>query len=117
MTPRDGNDRYLINTYVWLRLKGFNPIKTHCSCAYDLMVNDKRVEVKECRPTTKPHKGNDGISRRYTEWQANIHRHGKVNESSCDVYIVRLVGIPEFSSAVYLILPAPLKKPTLRISL
>jgi len=103
------NHTFLKNTIVWLRTKGYAPKLTHYCCAYDLVVNGLRVEVKEARPL-KRHK-------RHTYWQANIHRHGRVKESEVDVYIIRLVGIPEFTAALYLLIPAPLKTPTLKITL
>ena len=66
MTARDGNDRFLVRTYSWLTMKGFKPAKMPYVCPFDLMVNGKRVEVKEAKPVVKNKKY------LYTSWQANI---------------------------------------------
>ncbi len=73
---------------------------------YDLLVGEKhRVEVKVCARRT------DGF------WFFNIHRHGILDESSVDAYILRLEQVPEFKCALHLVIPAPIKRSTVTISL
>ena len=72
---------------------------------FDLLVNGIRVEVKRCTPS------------RRMRWEVNIHRHGKVNEGSVDVYIFCLDKIPgNGKMPVYLLLKAPLGTPRIAFS-
>lgn len=75
---------------------------------YDLLVDDKhRVEVKcsscsnkDVRPT----------------WIVNFHRHGKLDESNVDFYIVRLEDVPFSKQSIHLLFFAPIKRPTIRFT-
>lgn len=88
-----------------LSYKGYFVRRMPYNSAFDLLVEDKRVEVKCARP------GQDG------QWVINIHRHGKLDESKVDVYIVRLEGIPGHKkAALHLLFPAPLNVHTLKFS-
>lgn len=71
---------------------------------YDVVCCGKRIELKTA-----------GFLEDH--WQFNIHRHGKLNEASTDVYILRLEGVPGFKAAICLIVPAPIGQPTISISL
>ena len=73
---------------------------------YDLLVNFRRVEVKVC-----PLSGSRG------QWQFNIHRHGVLDESMVDVYILRLERVPGFKAALHLVIPSPIGQRVLIISL
>lgn len=73
---------------------------------YDLLVNWNRVEVKVC-PFLK----------NKNEWQFNIHRHGSLDESMVDVYILRLEKVPGFKAAIHLVIPSPIGQKVVHISL
>jgi len=94
----------------WLEAHGFKvkrlPTSGPNDLPYDLLVNgEKRVEVKVC------FRRDDG------NWKFNIHRHGILDESNVDVYVLRLEGVPDFKAALHLIIPAPLGSMTIAISL
>lgn len=71
---------------------------------FDLLVRSFKVEVK----CAKPIKG---------EWKFNIHRHNKVKESNVDFYILRLDKFPYSKKAMHLVLKAPLRKPTVTVTI
>ncbi len=100
---RTSEDRIL----VWLRmsLKSGAVCRMNRSSPFDAVCCGKRVEFKA------------GTLRNDGTWLFNIHRHGVVNESQVDVYVLRLEDVPGFKYAVHLIVPAPLNTPTVSISL
>lgn len=92
--------------------------KMGCSvkaCSYDhpfdLMVNGRRVEVKAAMPSLREGKY------QYTVWHFNLHRHGVLSESLVDFYVLRLDGVPDFKAAIHLVIPAPVKRKTISITL
>lgn len=105
------NDTFVEATQSWLRSKGFSSLKTAYNCPFDLLVNGKRVEVKESRAQTVIEGGRQRII-----WKINIHRHNKLDETQVDIYIFRLLGFPEFTSGLYLLLKPPIRSKTVRIS-
>lgn len=50
-------------------------------------------------------------------WQFNIHRHGTVREDHVDVYILRLEKVPGFERPIHLVMPAPLGRHCVTVSL
>lgn len=104
--PRDHKrcDKFLKDTYRWLYRSGFEVEKMSYRFPYDLLVNGKRVEVKEAKFSKQC-------------WTFNIHRHAKLDESHVDVYILRLKNVPGFKASIHLIIPAPLKTKVIRISM
>jgi hypothetical protein len=88
--------------YAWLRLQGFETFQADYNAKYDILCNGKKVEVKTAEYV------NGG-------WSVNIHRHGILNESDVDLYVLRLEGGPLFKYAIHLIIPAPVGK--LRINI
>lgn len=74
---------------------------------YDILANGKRIEAKQ----------SEFGSGRKQAWFFNIHRHGVVEESQVDFYILRLEAAPIFKAAIHLVLPAPIGRPTIVISL
>lgn len=91
----------------WLGAHGY-PVsiqKEHTS-PFDLLCAGKRIEVK-----VSPRRPSDNI------WFFNIHRHGIMSEGAVDVYILRLENVPDFKYAIHLIIPAPIGKATVQISL
>ena len=75
---------------------------------FDILVDGKiRVEVKTCSSVMKkgtPH------------WFFNIHRHGKLNESGVDAYVLRMENVPYSKYAMHLLFLAPLGKKSVLIS-
>ena len=95
-----------------LRGRGYVAKKASYSSPFDILVNGKvRLEIKTGTPRGT---GNFGLRK---GWVFNIHRHGRVKESDVDVYILRLNNVPGFKYAIHLIIRAPLKVPTLVITL
>jgi hypothetical protein len=72
--------------------------------SFDLLVGDKRVEVKYARPSSQ------------WRWCISIHRGGKLNETSVDVYVIVLDGIPGTDRPMYIILSAPVSRLTFEFS-
>ncbi len=78
--------------------------------SFDMLVDGRwRVEVKTAGPQPQPVGAHQPI------WKFNIHRHGKVEETHVDLYILRL-EVPFCRAAVYLLFRAPIKRPTITIS-
>jgi hypothetical protein len=71
---------------------------------FDALVNGKRVEMKAARFS----KG---------KLKFNIHRHNVLDESSVDVYILRLDDFPYSRKAVHLVIPAPIGRHTVSITI
>lgn len=78
--------------------------------SFDILVNDlMKIEVKSARAQTKK---NGSIV-----WVFNIHRHGVLNENTCDYYILRIEDVPHCKKkAVHLLVPSPINKKTFRTS-
>jgi hypothetical protein len=73
---------------------------------YDYLANGHRIECKT------------GIYSKETGfWTLSIHRHAVINEASVDYYVFRLEGCPFWSAAIHLVIPAPLERSTICISL
>lgn len=49
-------------------------------------------------------------------WVFNIHRHGVLDESKVDFYVLRLEEVPYSKYAIHLLLPSPLKQLTLLVT-
>jgi hypothetical protein len=97
---------YKINSN--LRYCGRDSRVTSYMCAWDLVVDGWKMEVKSADPTKQ-----QGVG---FCWFFNIHRHGILKES-CDFYILRLQGIPGFKSkALHLLVKAPFGKKTLMLT-
>lgn len=76
---------------------------------FDLLIDSSlRIEVKTSQMQIV--KGVPG-------WRFNIHRHGSVNETKVDKYILRLEGVPYTKAAIHLLVDAPIVTPTIKISL
>jgi hypothetical protein len=67
---------------------------------------DQHIEVK--------YAGNNGRGLD-SRWNVNVHRHNDLNEDGVDWYVVVLEGITRFNT--FVILPTPLRRPTLVFSL
>lgn len=80
-----------------LALFGYSAKRMPYNSPFDLLVNNSlRVEVKYARPS-------DGWL-----WRINFHRHGELDETNVDFYVVMLDGIPGFAKkAMFLVFPAP----------
>jgi len=75
---------------------------------WDILVDDRwHVEVKTARPRD--------IDGRPT-WVFNIHRHGILDESKVDLYVLRLEKVPYSKAAIHLLIPSPLRVFTLEVS-
>lgn len=73
---------------------------------FDLLVNGRiRVEVKAAT------RGADG------RWHVNISRRGVLNETTVDLYIVRLDGIPGFKLPLHLLFNSPLRRKAFNFTL
>lgn len=98
----------------WLRSHGLiaTAVKSYLA-KWDLECKGKRIEVKSGGALQIV--SSSGSFQ--TRWQFNIHRHGVLDESQVDVYILRLEDVPEFTSAIHLIVPAPIGREVVKISL
>lgn len=101
-------DPTLVPVIRWLDTKGLKFEAAGFHSPFDGLVNGKKVEVK----SANPHAG-----RLHTTWMINIQRNGKLNEREVDFYIFRLSGVPEFKNAIHLVVPAPLGKYTVAITM
>lgn len=92
-----------------LRVRGLSVKRMAYNSPFDLLVGDKRVEVKASRPTSD--KGG-------ARWVINIHRHGVLDESKIDVYVILLdLSIYGKKKPLVLIIPSPVESKTLNYSL
>lgn len=90
----------------WLTAHGYEAKKLPRGQGADLLLGGKlRLEVKCSSP-------ND-----HGKWTFNLHHHGVLDESRVDLYIFRIEKLPEFSHALHLIVPAPLNRLTVSMSL
>ena len=78
-----------------LRKRGFKSIRAPYRSPFDLVVDGARVEVKCARSTSKG------------RWVVNFHRHGILDESKVDAYIVRLMDVPSSLFPIHLVFKAP----------
>lgn len=91
----------------WLERNGLKPKIEKYKSLYDATVNGWHVEFKSSQ-----------YSKLHRTWTINIHRHGIMNESETDYYIVRLIGIPDIPRwSVFFILKAPIKRFVVVVSL
>jgi hypothetical protein len=88
----------------WLKSHGYEVKKLRTRLGADLIANGKRVEVKCARPDK------DG------EWTFNLHHHGVLDEGRVDLYVFRVEGLPATKKPLHLIIPAPLKRLTLAMT-
>ena len=79
------------------------------NCPWDCWVNGHRVEIKTANVRKDKH-GN-------RTWEFSIHRHNRLNETAVDFYVLRLNDVAEFKACIYLVVPAPIKRKTVHISL
>jgi hypothetical protein len=75
----------------WLNRPEFDPIKPRYGCGYDIDCYGARIEVK-----TAVEK--DGY------WKFNLHRHGILNESRHDVYVLVFLGL----HTPFYVVPSPI---------
>lgn len=76
---------------------------------YDLLLNGRiRIEVKTGKPRWVK-----GVP----TWCFNIHRHGVLDESAVDFYVLRLEGVPYFRNAIHLLRKAPIGAKSVVVSL
>jgi hypothetical protein len=75
----------------WLMRNGFVPRPMRARSPFDILCEQRRLEVK-----TSPEK--DGY------WHFNIHRRGVLAESTCDAYILVMLGDPTLMYVV----PSPI---------
>jgi len=68
---------------------------------FDFWVNGRRVEFKTARPTQ--------TKRQSPYWQFSLHRHGKLNESDIDFYVVCFEEIPYMQKNFYGAVQAPVQ--------
>lgn len=74
---------------------------------YDMMINNAyRAEIK----TARSHDPYNPV------WAINFHRHGKLDESNVDLYIIRLDGVSFMTAGIYLLFRAPVGIKTLRLT-
>ena len=77
---------------------------------FDFLVDDGlRIELKSARMQLRVGKP--------PYWFFNIHRHGKLNESTTDWYVLRLEGIPFHANAIHLAVRSPIGHPTVLLSI
>ena len=82
----------------------------HSHCPFDLLVDGKRIEVKaSIRLAGKNHCTGT--------WLFNLHRHNKLDESGVDYYILALSELPGMKQSMYLLVPAPIGKKLIVISI
>jgi hypothetical protein len=93
------------NLYIRARQHGRKAHKMRYGFAFDLLIDDWRIEVKSAE-----------ISGIRKTWKFNIHRHGRVVES-CDFYAFQVKGAGARTNAIWLLLKAPLRRPTVALSL
>jgi hypothetical protein len=68
----------------WLIRNGFTPrLRNQPGIPFDILCEGRRLEVKASLP-----RGNG-------YWGFNIHRHGKLDESKCDGYILVFFGLAD----------------------
>ena len=92
-----------------LRAAGRKVKRMHSLDKFDLLVDDKtRIEVKGVDCSGDPKR----------KWPVNIHRHGIVNESDVDYYIIRLCNLDILGTyGIYLMFKAPVETSSFLISL
>jgi hypothetical protein len=73
--------------------------------SFDILYGEKRIEVKASR------RSDNGL------WYFNIHRHGVLKEDGIFAYIFRVEDVPGFEYALHLVVPAPLGRSTIVLSL
>lgn len=96
-----------IRVRAWLQMAGYPIITSPYNSPYDALCNGKRLEIKISQLRN---------SRQGWHWKFNIHRHGKLDESEVDAYILRLEKVPFAKRrAIHLLLQAPLNKLTISI--
>lgn len=70
-----------------------------------LIIDGLRVEVKQCSLSSGKW------------WKINLHRHGILDESTVDAYLLLLNGVPGCGAmALYIVIPAPQNVKGLAIS-
>lgn len=86
--------------------RGIPCTKAPYNCEWDFEIRGTLVEVKSARL------GKDG------KWLFNIHRHNKLPKDGCDLYVLRLSGMPRVRRySLYLLFSAPIKIKTFYIGL
>lgn len=114
MTPQKHGTEVQQEISYWVacrisRLYGFRvPVETVLPYNYkfDSLINRKRIEIK-C-----------GKIQSYGIWKFNIHRHGKLDESSVDFYVIRLEDVPFVRhNWIHMVIPAPIGVSTLAIGM
>jgi len=93
-----------IRVWQWLANHGIDATYAKYQDSYDLIVGHLHIEVKTAH-----------FSRGL--WRFNIHRHGKLKEGEVHWYILRLLGVPGFKSAIHLVIPSPIGTPNVQISI
>ena len=91
----------------WLRQRGFSVEHQPATSPFDLTVDGRiRVEVKRAQFIRG-------------RWRVFIQRHNKLNEQPVDVYVICLEpnGIAPPSHRIFLVVPAPLCKRIIPISI
>jgi hypothetical protein len=82
--------------------KSINPAKGRSDT---LNIDGALVDVKLAKPMKSG------------KWMVNIHRHGELDESGVDAYLILLSGVPgNDSMLLYLVLPAPVNRPVFAFS-
>lgn len=94
----------------WLRQYFPDVHQTAYADHFDVAVAGKCVEVKVGIPRFNNRS-------QLTCWRFNIHRRGRLSEVGVDAYVLRLESVPGFKAAVHLIVPAPIGRTTLQITL
>ena len=94
----------------WLRQVHKIPsqVVTQYKAPFDILANGYRVECKVSSYNKLPYGWG---------WSFNIHRHGILNESQTDFYVLKLCNVPGFIYAIHLVVPAPIGIPVVIISL
>jgi hypothetical protein len=92
----------------WLNGYGIKSEHAGYSSPYDLICDGRRIEVK-----TASMCADNGIP----TWRVNIHRHGKLDESNVDFYVIRLEDFPGMKAALHLVVPSPIERSTLNINM
>lgn len=105
----------------WLKLKGINTEHASYYAPFDLYTSrGTRIEVKYAPFSVRPKPM--ALNGEQAAWWFNIHRHGKLDCSAVDFYILRCDGSPELetvglNAAFHVIIKSPIEKKTLCLSL
>src|SRR5690349_10198844 len=105
--PMHQRSEYLVAAQIQKRCKSIKKVQRVGSYShpFDVTADGVRVEVKDSE-----------IDPNKQLWRFNLHRHGALDESQTDCYVLCLRGLAK-CARLFVILPAPQNKKTIQISL